>query len=149
MLVPGAPVRAVPIVNKGTKLGSETDGDLGLVAMTEVKTDDLLAPTNLLVFRIIKEFPSCGAKPVDDRLLAMACNPFTATALMNDLAMQSELCNDCAEAQLQDIGNGIKEKAMDPLVAPLALKSFQALIRLEILLPTVATQMTMKTKWTW
>jgi len=106
----------VPIIEKGTKLGSETDGGLGLVAMTKVKSDDLLAATNLLIFRIIKEFPSCGATPVDDRLLAMAHNPFTATALMGDMAMQSELCNNCAEAQFKHIGKGIKEKAMDLLV---------------------------------
>ena len=84
--------------------------------MTKVKTNDLLAATQLLIFRIISEFPSYGATPIDDRLLAMACNPFTATVLMNDLAMQSELCNDYAEEKFQDIGKGIKEKAMELLV---------------------------------
>jgi len=104
-----------PIVEKGTKLGTEIEGDMSSISMTKVKTDDLLEPTNVLISRIIKEFPSYGATPIDDRLLAMACNPFTATVLMNDLGMQWELCNEYAADQFKDIGKGIKEKAMDLL----------------------------------
>ena len=106
----------VPIVDEGTKLGSEIEGGLGVVAMTKVHCDELLAATQLLIFRIISEFPKCGATPIDDRLLAMACNPFTATVLMNDLELQSELCHENAGPDFQDIGKGIKEKAMELLV---------------------------------
>jgi hAT family C-terminal dimerisation region len=69
------------------------------VWMVPKRRDQLHELTQKLIVRIEKEFRNYTAKPTKNQLMAMACNPLTATIGMQELSVQSEL---------------LKTKAVDP-----------------------------------
>ena len=79
--------------------------------MQRVNKGDLGEVPRKLIERIVNEFPKYGATPREDRLLAMACNPFTVTHLLSDLETQGQLCRKYAPEKFQNLGEGLGDKA--------------------------------------
>ena len=55
------------------------------IPMTHIMRENLHPTAKKLLERLASEMTAYGAKPTKDRLLAMACNPFTATHGMEEL----------------------------------------------------------------
>ena len=79
--------------------GDELPSTNSLIGMVKRKKSDLSPVSQTLIARLCKELKTYGAVPSADRLLAMACNPFTATVLMTEL---ETLCDILTEESKDD-----------------------------------------------
>jgi hypothetical protein len=106
----GAPIT----IKKGdTALG----GSASTIKMVKVKKGDLEDTAKQLIGRIVDEFPKYAVEPTNDRLLAMACNPFAATYLLDDLECQAEIIQESAPEGKKNVLDGLRERAKALLVA--------------------------------
>ena len=106
----GAPITA----KKGD---AELGGSASTIKMIKVKKSGLDGTAKKLIQRIVDEFPKYAVEPTNGRLLAMACNPFAATCLLNDLECQAEIIKESAPEGQKNILDGLRGRAKALLVA--------------------------------
>ena len=97
---------------KGGVDGNYAGGD-AVVSMILKKSIEMDPLARTLQERIKEELIQYGAKPTKDRLLAMACNPFTATIGMEELAICSRTLLMVAQTDtLKALARDFKADAM-------------------------------------
>lgn len=108
-------------INKGQCSNGRILANISTVGMVNVDTnsDDFSAIAKKLITRIKNEFPKYGLIPTEDRLLSMACNPYTATTLMEDLEDLVDMCagSDNVDEETKNLAANFKDRAKVVLMA--------------------------------
>lgn len=98
-----------------------------MIQLVEVKKDDLTDISKKMVKRLVKELKQYGAEPNDNRLLAMACNPFTAVHCMLELQVLSQVMGEFAnddnfvKSKIEGMDFDFKKRAVAALVTEIKL----------------------------
>lgn len=93
---------------------------LTTVSLIKIKKSELKPVPQKLIGRIEKEFYTYGAKPNKNQLIAMACNPLTATIGILELQVQSGVLKKLSvNDQTKAFAVDFKQLAMDALVEQL------------------------------
>ena len=92
-------------------------GTVRQIQMVALDSNDLHSVPALLVTRLCKELRSYGGEPTRDQLLAMACNPFTATTGMKELQIQGMVLQQevSVDEETKALAKDFKELAMGEL----------------------------------
>ena len=92
------------------------EGAFDLIAHVKVDSHELDDLTTKLIHRLADNLLTCGAKPDKIRLLAMACNPFTATTGMLELELLAEELKELTcEDKFKEAAQDFKKLAMEEL----------------------------------
>ena len=104
----------------GSNDDSYNSGDR-MIGLVRKSMGEMEKVAQLLVPRLRKELESYGAKPTKDRLLGLACNPFTATHGVAELSIGASVLNDVwknkpdREQYLSEFAPDFKQLAMQTL----------------------------------
>ena len=92
-------------------------GTFDKIQLVSVQSDGLHAVPSQLVERLCRELKSYGGEPTRDQLLAMACNPFTATTGMSELNIQGMVLqhDDSVDEETKALCKDFKQLAMEEL----------------------------------
>ena len=93
------------------------NGTMQKIQMLATKTEDLHAVPTQLAVRLCKELKSYGGSPTRDQLLAMGCNPFTATLGMQELSIHGMVLqsDESVDDDTKTLAKDFKAMAMDEL----------------------------------